>query len=1247
KLERAITTAASLDAEQASGGSPMCQEAMEGSITQTRSERVPTPPYDSPLPRVNTLESDDGSMSLQELTVLCTTLSSKVESLEADLKQTTQVYGASYTKLIMKGSSIIEEIDQDAGVTLVTPTHKKKAVSTGSGEVSTASRLFSTTDESVSTAGASMPVSTVQRQERADIQATIEADEDLAQRIQAEEREKYSEAEKARLLTELINQRKRYFIQQRAEERRNKPLTQAQQRTYMSNYIKHIGSHTLQQLKRLSFDELKALVVEIELDHEGSKKQKSNEALGSVQEQPKEEEETELPQEDLQQMMMVVPVEEVYVEALQVKYPIIDWEVYSEDTRRYWKIIRVGNHTKAYQIFAEMMKKFDRDNLVKFWDLFKERFSTTESIDDKEKELWVEMKKLFEPDNDDILWKLQRYMHDPLVWRLYDTCCVHHVSSVRGHDIFMLTRSIKTSDGLAAIQAQLNNLGREIKKVNEKVYAAEVGRKLCKGPHYSKDCPLKEEGRQYRAAASGFYQRNNVNPLYQERRQSMEESLSKFISELAKIHEENSNMIKEIRASTDATIRNQGDSIKTLDIQIGQMSKNSKLIFKSRQATIPFPSRLNDYYYDEKKELYGEQFLEAYSYGASHINNSIPRKEKDPGSFTLPCYINNVCFENALTNLGANVNVTPLSTYLSLGLDELAHTKLTVELADRTVKHPKGIVENVLVGIGKFIFPVDFIILDMPEDVKVPLILGRKFLSTAHAKIDVFKKKITLSVGDEKIIFKSVKPASSFKRVYMLSLRERMELDLEARLIGETLKLNRSLDPLYGDYIELNDLNVPLEFRRDQVDDLMPTVEEVENMDGYRDHDMGDVIFGEPFYKASCVEERRFDGLITIHNGNDNVTYQMARSHPRNIALVVEMCILAKLIIEYSSQLSNRVISVGIKSHLNAVSITAILNDVNAAQSKLVLLYKVNAAEGLNTASDEVSTAELVSTAYLKEFDTLKWDQQVVSELVALRNFALMANSSSSSDSKVSYDSNCSKSFMETVKLIKSQNDQLLRDLEKSSLMVLGYKTGLESVEEKLEFYKKNESVYIETINGLKWDIQVGEITIGELKKKLEKIQKEKDSIQFNVDKFENVSKSLDKLIECQIVDNCKKGLGYEKYNAVPPPYTGNLMPPTPDLSFTGLDDFVNKSVVKNSKAKSSEEEPKVVRKNDDALVIEEWVSDSEEENVSQTKTEKKIVKHSIAKIEFVKPKQQEKTARKTVKQVEKHRQNTHKPRGN
>nr|GEU61415.1 putative reverse transcriptase domain-containing protein [Tanacetum cinerariifolium] len=166
------------------------------------------------------------------------------------------------------------------------------------------------------------------------------------------------------------------------------------------------------------------------------------------------------------------------------------------------------------------------------------------------------------------------------------------------------------------------------------------------------------------------------------------------------------------------------------------------------------------------------------------------------------------------------------------------------------MKYPKRITENVLVGIGKFVFPIDVIILDMPEDIKVPLILRRPGLSTARAKIDVYKRKITLRVGEEKIIFTSIKTASSvIKRVYMLSLRERIELDLEARLMGETLVLNRSLDPFFEDYIGLNDLNVPLEHRRNQADDLMPTIEKCEVVEEFRarnDTRMDRKVFGCP-----------------------------------------------------------------------------------------------------------------------------------------------------------------------------------------------------------------------------------------------------------------------------------------------------------------------------------------------------------------------------------------------------------------
>nr|GEV26000.1 hypothetical protein [Tanacetum cinerariifolium] len=203
-------------------------------------------------------------------------------------------------------------------------------------------------------------------------------------------------------------------------------------------------------------------------------------------------------------------------------------------------------------------------------------------------------------------------------------------------------------------------------------------------------------------------------------------------------------------------------------------------------------------------------------------------------------------------------------------------------------------------------------------------------------------------------------------------------------------------------------------------------------------------------------------------------------------------------------------------------------------------------------------------------------------------NYALMAYTSLCSNSKVLNDSTCSKTCLETVKLLKSHNEQLLKDLKKSELMVLGYKIGLESVEERLKFFKTNESVYLEDIKVLKVEIQMKDIAIKERTRKLELAQKEKDNVQLTVDKLENASKILNKLIDCQIEDNYKKGLGYKNYNVVPSPYTGNFMPPNPNLSFIGLDEFVNKPVIENCEAKSNEKEPKEVRKNNNALIIKE-----------------------------------------------------------
>ncbi|GJS55998.1 ribonuclease H-like domain-containing protein [Tanacetum coccineum] len=259
---------------------------------------------------------------------------------------------------------------------------------------------------------------------------------------------------------------------------------------------------------------------------------------------------------------------------------------------------------------------------------------------------------------------------------------------------------------------------------------------------------------------------------------------------------------------------------------------------------------------------------------------------------------------------------------------------------------------------------------------------------------------------------------------------------------------------------------------------------------------------------------------------------------------------------------------------------------------------------------------------------------------------ALVSHLSSSTKSEVSNDSNCCSSCLEYVKDLKEQNEQLVKDLRTARVSVVSYKTGLESVEARLLVFKKNESMYEEDIKLLKCEIYLRDLDIIELKRKLELATKEKDEVQLIVQKFENSSKNLSKLQNRQITDKCKIGLGY---NAVPPPYIGNFIPPKSDLFYLGLNDLidVNESVSESVVEKPIVEtnEPKTDRKENGAPIIEDWVSDSDEENVPKVKTVKMFNKPSFAKINFVKSTEQVKSPRNTS--FDKNRQNTHSPRGN
>nr|GEZ83629.1 hypothetical protein [Tanacetum cinerariifolium] len=200
-----------------------------------------------------------------------------------------------------------------------------------------------------------------------------------------------------------------------------------------------------------------------------------------------------------------------------------------------------------------------------------------------------------------------------------------------------------------------------------------------------------------------------------------------------------------------------------------------------------------------------------------------------------------------------------------------------IKKADRIVKCPKGIAENILVGIDKFVFPVDFIVLDMPDDIKTPLILGRPFLSTAYAKIDVFKRKIILRVGNDKIVFKKL------KRNQVDDLEPTIEeckvVDEPMMDIVKTRCDNRIVDGLdeYPSYYDFDrkihiDCAYNLQFlcmigykhinanffpllsisvmSKNIYNSIMK--DKILNMDSYYDEGMGDVIVGRPFCTEAC-----------------------------------------------------------------------------------------------------------------------------------------------------------------------------------------------------------------------------------------------------------------------------------------------------------------------------------------------------------------------------------------------------------
>ncbi|XP_020236625.1 uncharacterized protein LOC109816146 [Cajanus cajan] len=216
-------------------------------------------------------------------------------------------------------------------------------------------------------------------------------------------------------------------------------------------------------------------------------------------------------------------------------------------------------------------------------------------------------------------------------------------------------------------------------------------------------------------------------------------------------------------------------------------------IIKRLQINIPFAEALEQMpsyarfmkeLLTKKRKLSEDETVELEAGCSAIIQKSLPQKSRDPGSFTLLVTIGNLSVGKALLDLGASINLMPLSMLQRIGDVEVKPTKMTLQLADRSIKYPHGIVEDLLVKVDKFWFPVDFVVMDMEEDSEVPLILGRPFMKTAKVIIDVDDGKLKVRVHGDEVnfnIFEAMKHPNDKKDCFRVDVMDEVCLESERK----------------------------------------------------------------------------------------------------------------------------------------------------------------------------------------------------------------------------------------------------------------------------------------------------------------------------------------------------------------------------------------------------------------------------------------------------------------------------------
>ncbi|GKD50027.1 reverse transcriptase domain-containing protein [Tanacetum coccineum] len=329
--------------------------------------------------------------------------------------------------------------------------------------------------------------------------------------------------------------------------------------------------------------------------------------------------------------------------------------------------------------------------------------------------------------------------------------------------------SSSNSEGVAAIDCPLKE---EVKSIEEAKYG-----------EFRRPSPF-SNGAKYHVGPPRYYTRIDNCLPFGEKRPSLEELMNKHLEESTRRRTEMEEWVKKLQENTKINTQNQSASLKNLDTQIEQLTKE----FHAKTAT-----KINNSSFDQCKAVYTDKRtpLDNEPYKVPFVSNKytqevqkkggslkvlpcqLPPKELNPGNFTLPCTIGSLNFY-AMANLGASVNVITKSMFEHLKLAQLKKTDMLVEMADMTKRSPIGIVENVLVKINKFLFLSDFVVMDMLNTRNETMILERPFLATIHAEIDVFNKEISLGIGDDRATFDMDKKIHNFVtpvgKIYMVNL---------------------------------------------------------------------------------------------------------------------------------------------------------------------------------------------------------------------------------------------------------------------------------------------------------------------------------------------------------------------------------------------------------------------------------------------------------------------------------------------